>query len=63
MVDDQGQTRLEVKLDEPTRLDVDRDPLYVFGRMHALTECAVEYLHVQALQLGHDGTSTGSDTR
>ncbi len=51
MGDDAGETRLLAIVDEPTRLDVDTDPLYVFGRLEALTARAVAQLHDQALQL------------
>lgn len=51
MVDDDERPRLLVELDEPTRLHVDVDPLYVFARLVTLTERATEQLHEQALQL------------
>lgn len=51
MLDDDGRVRLGVEVDQPTRLDVDRDPLYVFARLVTLTELATRELHEQALHL------------
>jgi hypothetical protein len=51
MLDDSGARRLDVEIDEPTRLDVDRDPLYVFGRLDAQLERARAQLHDQALRI------------
>lgn len=51
MIDDDERPRLLVELDEPTRLDADVDPLYVFARLITLTERATRQLHDQALQL------------
>jgi hypothetical protein len=51
MVDDQGRTRLEYVRDEPTRIDVDADPIFVAGRLQHLLSCAMESLHEQALKI------------
>lgn len=59
MVDDQGAARLEVELDEPSRLDVDRDPLYVMTRLEALVERGLAQLHDQALKLNEKAWPRG----
>lgn len=51
MVADDGTTPLEAVIDEPTRLDVARDPLYVFGRLDSMAARALDRLHAQAVQL------------
>lgn len=60
MLDDAGARRLDVELQEPTRIDVDRDPLYVFGRLQALTGRAIEQLHDQALRIEQPARATSS---
>lgn len=60
MVADDGTTPLEAKLDEPTRLDVARDPLYVFGRLDSLTARALDELHRQAVVLAGPDRAHGN---
>lgn len=61
MVADDGSEPLAVSLDEPTRLDVERDPLYVFGRLDALTARALNDLHRQAAVLAGPDLAHGND--
>lgn len=58
IVDDAGTPVLDVELDEPTRISVERDPLFVIARLESLAGRALLQLHDAALRL-HRETDRG----
>lgn len=58
IIDDAGAQVLDVELDEPTRISVARDPLFVTARLESLVNRALLQAHDSALRL-HRETDRG----
>lgn len=51
MVDDHGEVRLQASLEQPSRFNVDTDPLWVYSRLESMCADALTLVHDQALQI------------